>query len=92
MVDKTTKVLLTTIAGLLCALLLRPLFIVPPAIAQPPNQATQPSQMVADHGAIYVLQNGKLYVYALDNDSNHSLLPKRAQLRFLSSRAVDTQP
>ena len=75
MIDRASKFLLTAIALLLLALLVRPMLVSTPVQAQAaivPVQA--PVQMVVDNNAIYLLQNGKLSVYFVETPTSKKML------------------
>ncbi len=92
--DRITKLLLTIIALLLGGLLLRPL--PSPTFAQtaPPLTAQSQPQLSASGGDVYILQNGKLYVYEWQNEVSHklSLGTKPAKLSLVLTRPVSEHP
>ena len=75
MIDRTSKFLLTAIALLLLALLLRPMLAPVPAQAQTNNTpAPSSAQLTADNGTVYLLQNGKLSAYILETPTTKKAL------------------
>ncbi len=77
MIDRTSKFLLTVIALLLFALLVRPALTPPPAQAQAnPVPVPAPAQMAVADNTVYLLQNGKLSVYILETKASKQLMAK----------------
>lgn len=75
MIDRTTKFLLTAIALLLLALLVRPMLAPVPAQAQANNvPMSAPAQMTVSNNAVYLLQDGKLSVYYLETPTSKKML------------------
>lgn len=90
MIDRTAKFLLTVIALLLLALLVRPALT--PAQAQATTApATAPPQLAVSNGTVYVLQNGKLSVYLVETKASKQLLSNFGFGGPVTLRRVATQ-
>lgn len=94
MFDRTSKALLSIIAVLLSILVLRPMLTATPAQASPlPSPFRSQSELAVSNGTVYVLQDGKLYVYLWKN-KNSGLMGGLAnsidpgQLRLRSAQVV----
>ncbi len=95
MKNLTTNFLLAVIAVLLGVLLLRPFMGATPAQAQSPVIAPQTQPIMAtDRGVVYILQDGKLSVYLLDNPTMDQLLPqaKKSKLKLLDTIPIKPTP
>ena len=90
-----TNTLLGIIGVLLALLLLRPFMGASPVQAQSPAIVVQPQPLMAtDRGIVYILQNGKLSVYILDNSTLDQLLPqaKNQHLKLMDTITVKPTP
>jgi hypothetical protein len=87
MSDKLTRMFATSTVVIAVLALVRTLPGPQAAQAQAPTiQLPPPPVMAVDRGMVYILQDGKMSMYSVDEKSNLAFIPKPLKLKLLATQ------